>query len=127
MERLGRFSILLSDWFQQMSTNLKTHLSAKLSGAVPVLCETVYEGFLNVMAEYDTGPGKGLMSRPTHVIRIFFATPGIHVPPGPQTARCEIFGFSLVLSFFSGAARYLGPTGSGPWIPALHCTSSFGL
>ena len=74
MERLGRFSKLLFDWFQQMSTNLKTHLSAKLSGAVPVLCETVYEGFLNVMAEYDTGPGKGLMSLPTHVIRILFAT-----------------------------------------------------
>ena len=45
-------------------------LSAKLSGAVPVLCETVYEGFLNVMAEYDTGPGMGLFTEYNHNIII---------------------------------------------------------
>ena len=57
---------------------MKTLLSAKLSGAVPVLCETVYEGFLNVMAEYDTGPGKGFIitPNPRDTIRIHYTLVG---------------------------------------------------
>ena len=67
-----QFYFLIGCKFPQISTILKTVLSAKLSGAVPVLCETVYEGFLNVMAEYDTGPGQGLLSLATQHYTVYF-------------------------------------------------------
>ena len=32
-----------------------------MAGAIPVLCETVYEGFLNVLAEHETRPPEWIL------------------------------------------------------------------